>query len=155
MRILRARRSRGSAAVEFALVLPIFLVLLTAPIMLCMWFYHYTALAKATFDSARYLSTVSAQEMRDPALAAASADVARTIVLTEIAELRPNGAVNVDIFCGDNRQCNGVRSGALPQFVTVRVELYLADDIFRFFDTGRYGWPVVHETSMPFAGWSP
>lgn len=93
--------------------------------------------------------------MREPTLAAAAADIARDIVLAEIADLRPGSEVNIDIFCGNNRQCNGVRAGPLPEVVTIRIELYVMDNIFSFFDTGRYGWPVVHETNMPFVGWRP
>lgn len=149
---LSRRANRGAAAVEFALLLPIFAVLLMAPIMIGIWQFHYTAVVKATHDSARYLSSITPQEMREPALAEAAGEVARFIVLTEIEGLMSRGQVNVDIFCGDNRACNGVRAGPLPEFVTVRVELYVVDGYFGFFDTGRYGWPVAYEMSMRYVG---
>ena len=136
------RIQRGAAAVEFALLLPIFLVILTVPLLTARCLWHYTAAQKAAFDAARYLSGISAQEMREPALALAAADIAKYIIDTEIESLQPgeNYDIEVEILCGGN-QCRGVRSGALPDTVTVSVSMNIFDQIFGV-DAGRYGVPI-------------
>lgn len=52
-----ARRDKGSATVELALVFPILLLLFVGTAELGRLFYTYTTLAKATKTGARYLST--------------------------------------------------------------------------------------------------
>jgi uncharacterized membrane protein len=52
----RAKRQRGAAAVEFALVLPILLVLLLGIIDFGLYFYNDLQLTQAARDAARYLS---------------------------------------------------------------------------------------------------
>lgn len=146
------RIQRGAAAVEFALLLPLFLVIVTVPLVTARCLWHYTAAQKAAFDAARYLSGISAQEMREPALAVAAADIAREIVETEIEALKPGGTyyVAVDIRCGDN-QCREVRAGTLPDTITVGVSMNMYDQIFGV-STGRYGVPIEARYEIRYAG---
>lgn len=146
------RIQRGAAAVEFAVLLPIFLALMTVPLLTARCLWHYTAAQKAAFDAARYLSGISAQEMREPALAMAAADIAKEIIETEIEALRPGGNydIAVEIQCGDN-QCRGVRSGTLPDTVTVGVSMNMYDQIFGL-STGRYGVPIEARYEMRYVG---
>jgi len=116
------------------------------------YFWHYTVAHKAAFDSARYLSTISEQEMREPALAIAARDVADDIVLTEVAELRPHGSVRpeVNILCGEI-PCRGVRGLPLPQTVSVNVNMDMHDDWFGL-DLGRYGLPISVTARVRYVG---
>jgi len=131
-------RQSGAAAVELALLLPIFVFLMSFPLFLGRYFWHYTAAQKATQDAARYLSTISEREMRDPALAEAAAALANDIVQKEIAELNTGGLrPRVAVLCGDV-PCQGVTTSPLPETVTVNARMDMADHIFGL-DFGRYG----------------
>ncbi|MGH8657509.1 MAG: TadE/TadG family type IV pilus assembly protein [Gammaproteobacteria bacterium] len=55
----KIRRQAGVAAVEFAIVLPVVLLLMLATAELGRAFYQYNTLAKAVRDGARYSSTVA------------------------------------------------------------------------------------------------
>jgi len=136
------RVQRGAAAVELALLLPIFVVVLTFPLLLgrCLW--HYTAAQKAAHDAARYLSSIPAQEMREPALAITAADIASEIATLELAHLSPgdDNQVTVLVACG-GLPCRGVRTSALPETVTVSVSINLYDPVFGMI-VGRYGLPI-------------
>jgi Flp pilus assembly protein TadG len=54
--ITRAGRERGAAAVEFALVLPLLIILLLGIIDFGLYYYNDLALTHAARDAARYLS---------------------------------------------------------------------------------------------------
>lgn len=146
------RIQRGSAAVEFALLLPIFLAVLTVPLLTARCLWHYTAAQKAAYDAARYLSGISVQEMREPALAIAAADIAQRIVQTEIESLQPGGMYGIEVVvsCGGD-PCRGVRNNALPDTVTVAVSMNMYDQIFGI-DTGRYGVPIEARYEMRYVG---
>jgi len=136
--LFHSSRQRGAAAVELALLLPIFVFLMSFPLFLGRYFWHYTAAQKAAQDAARYLSTISEQEMRDPALAPAAAALANDIVQMEIAELDTGGLrPRVAVQCG-GIPCMGVTTSPLPETVAVIVQMDMLDHIFGL-DFGRYG----------------
>jgi Flp pilus assembly protein TadG len=151
-------RQSGASAVELALILPILIVLLTAPLFFAIFFWHYTTVQKAVQDGARYLSSISEQDMRDPELAAASAEIAREIIRAETAELIPaTNRINIVLNCGTaangvTNLCTGVGDGDLPENVAVSVQFYLKDDIFALVNTGRYGWSVSAIATVPYVG---
>ncbi|THC39633.1 TadE family protein [Massilia sp. Mn16-1_5] len=150
------RWQKGAAAVELALVLPILIVFFTAPLFFAIFFWHYTAVQKAAQDGARYLSTVSEQEMRDPTLALAAANTAREIIRGELADLIPDqNNITVVLHCGTAANgminlCTGVEDGPLPEVVDVGVQFRLKDQFFGFVDTGRYGWNVSAVATVPY-----
>lgn len=152
------RRQQGAAAVELALVLPVLVVFFTAPLFFAIFFWHYTAAQKAAQDGARYLSTVSEQEMRDPTLALVAANTAREIIREELAELLPaQNSIAVVLHCGTAANgvmnlCTGVGDGPLPEVVDVSVQFRLRDQLFGFVNTGRYGWSVSAMASVPYVG---
>lgn len=152
------RRQKGAAAIELALVLPIMLVLLMAPLFLAVFFWHYTAAQKAAQNGARYLSTISEQEMRIPALAAAAKLQAENIIRSDLAELFPKGsAITITPYCGESASgvrnyCTGLEDGTLPANVEVGVQFRLKDDLFKFVNTGRFGWNVSVLATVPYAG---
>ncbi|HJU99748.1 MAG TPA: TadE/TadG family type IV pilus assembly protein [Burkholderiaceae bacterium] len=125
-RAARARRQRGIAAVEFALILPVFLVLLVLPLFMGRVLWHYTAAQKAAHDAVRYLASASAQDMKDAARASYVVDMAHSIAAAETAELNPGpGSIVITPMC-DGTACDGL---ALPATVTVTVRIRV-DDIF-------------------------
>jgi len=150
------RRQQGAAAVELALVLPILIAFFTAPLFFAIYFWHYTVAQKAAQDGARYLSTVSEQEMRDPELALAAANTAREIIRGELADLIPaQNSVAVVLHCGTAANgvmnlCTGVGDGPLPEFVNISVQFRLRDQFFGFVNTGRYGWNVSALAAVPY-----
>lgn len=146
-------RQRGAAAVEFAVLLPVLVLVLTLFIFFARVFWHYTAAQKAAYDAARYLSSVSEQEMRDDVLAPAAAAIANEIAQAEIAELSPGRGARprVEIQCGGAR-CDGVWDAPLPRTVTVTVRMGMFDDLFNVVDVGRYGILIVGRAELHYVG---
>lgn len=144
------RRQRGVAAVEFALVFPILLVTL-APLMLyARYMWHYTVAQKAAQDAARYMSTVSAAEMKSRTLAGDAKSIAIEIARREVAELSPGeDMVDADVIC-DTNTC-GFKSGTVPKAVTVSVAFHMFDTFFNSY-LGPYGMPVEANVTMRYAG---
>ena len=145
-------RQRGTAAVELAFLMPILLFVLLGMLFVTVFFWHYTAVQKAAQDGARYLSTISEREMREPALAQAAARIATQIVEAELVDLGETGrTADVQVHCGPNRYCTGVTNGQLPQTVAVYVGINL-HDVFGIVDTGRYGWLVSSTAEVSYVG---
>lgn len=141
----------GAAAVELALILPVLLLLIFMPLFIGRYFWHYTAAQKAAQDAARYLSTISAQEMREDVLARQAAAVARDIALTEIEDLDPGTrAPDILIECG-TEQCVGRRNLPLPDSVSVTVRISYFD-MLGMIDTGRYGITIDAQSVVSYVG---
>jgi hypothetical protein len=147
------QKQRGAAAVEFAIVLPLLVLVLTLFVFFARFFWHYTVAQKAAYDSARYLSTISAEEMRDAVLAPAAADIANDIAEIEVAELRPGRGAKprIEIQCGGAR-CEGVRDRPLPRTVSVTVRMDMFDDYFGVVDVGRYGVMIIGRSELHYVG---
>lgn len=148
------RRAQGGAsAVELALILPILVTMMSAPLFLAIFYWHYTAAHKAAYDAARYLSTISEAEMRRPALALAARDTATAIVNAEIAELGfRDGPAKIAFVCGTANYCDGVGSQPLPPTITVGVQLFVRDTLFNQIDTGEFGWSIAANATVRYTG---
>jgi Flp pilus assembly protein TadG len=141
-----ARRQRGIAAAELALVMPVLVLLLIAPLYLGRVFWHYTAIQYAAQDAARYLSRVPAAEMGNPTRAGTVADVAQAIVAQELAELAPG--VVPHTFLSD---CNGgACSGTTPTLVHVHVSQYMQDVFFPRYTLVDYD--LHADVTYPYVG---
>lgn len=150
-RHFRQPSERGAAAVELALILPILVSMLVFSLLIGRFLWHYTAAQKAAQDGARYLSTISEQEMREETLAAEAVDVTRQIVRAEIAELNPGAALPaIIISCGED-PCIGIRNLPLPETVRVTVRMGFFD-VLGLIDTGRYGIPINATAEMRYVG---
>jgi hypothetical protein len=147
----RNARQRGSAAIEVALVLPIFLLFLMVPLYYARCFWHYTTAQKAAQDAARYLSQVSAAEMRSKTLAKAAGDLALKIAQKEIAELAPGSTIDPPIVQCDDLPC-GSKIGKAPSTVRVFITFSMVDNIFGVVSLGRYGLVITADVTMRYVG---
>lgn len=142
---------RGAAAVELALILPALLLLIFMPLFIGRYFWHYSAAQKAAQDAARYLSTISAQELREDVLAEQAAAVARSIALSEIRELDPGPREpEIIVMCGDD-PCIGIGDLPLPETVRVTVRMRYFD-MLGLIDTGRYGITINAVSVVNYVG---
>lgn len=147
------RKQNGASAVELALILPILVAMMSAPLFVAIFYWHYTAAQKAAYDAARYLSTISEAEMRRGPLAVAARDVATEIVKAEIAELGfRSEPAKINFICGQINACDGIGSQSLPQTVTVGVQLQLKDTVFNQIDTGEFGWSIAAAATVRYTG---
>ena len=148
----RAMRTRegGAAAVEAAIVMILLVIFLTLPVFYARVFWHYTVVNKAAQDAARYLSTVSAREMASRTLSKAAGDVALAIVMAEIAELDPDALVDEPVVQCGTVDCG--RTGASPATVRVVVTVQIFDTFFGAVDTGRDGWTLTADVTLPYVG---
>lgn len=146
-------KERGASAVELAIILPILLVLLSAPVFFAIFFWHYTVAQKAAQNAVRYVSTVSEQEMRVPNLTAAVVGMATQIAKDGTNELVfASRAPRIRVFCGEFALCEGVEGGRLPELVTVTVDFAIKDTFFGLVNTGRFGWEVRVQASAAYSG---
>lgn len=145
-------RERGVAAVEFAVILPILIILLTFPIFFGRTFMHYSVAQKAAQDAVRYMSSISLVEMKDQDRALAAEGIARQIASAEIAELSPGSGGH--IFVGVT--CDGYPCGAdVPKQVTVNVSMRMFDDYFNnltWLAVGPDGILLRAQVTMDYSG---
>ena len=110
------KRQRGSVVLELALVLPVVLTLLTAVVFYGHLTYHYEVVNKAARDGARYLSSVAALNMKNPALAAHESNLALALVQAELGAL---GAQPTVIVACDNIPCAALADTPSEVSITV------------------------------------
>ncbi len=143
----RARRQRGIAAVELAIVMPVLVLLLMFPLFLGRVFWHYTVIQHAAQDAARYLSRIPVSEITNSARASTVAAVAKTIVAEEMAELAPGGDPPDVVTACDGGNCMGY---AKPSNVRVFIQMRIVDIFF-----SGYTYPALTLTvdvTYPYQG---
>lgn len=125
----RGRQERGAAAVEFALVLPILLLVVAGTVEFGRAFWFYDTLSKATRDAARYLtmaSCYSGESESDCNIRLGNvAAAAKTLVATAAAEahLSDFSAANVEVRC-DASPCSTNAAVLGSTHVTVAIVDY-------------------------------
>lgn len=125
----KARRDRGVAAVEFAIILPLILVLLAFPVFFGRVFMFYSVAQKAAQNAAQYIATVPKVEMHDSNKAAAANDVAKEIIRLTMGEVSAgSGGIGIQVDCDDG-ECG---TGEVPTEILVNIRLVLYDDYFAF-----------------------
>jgi hypothetical protein len=143
------RRQAGVAAVEFAILLPLMFVLLSAPLFIGRVMWHYTVAQKAAHDAVRYLATVSEAEMRTPALITSAVAAARAIASAELAELNPGPYPPSVIILCDAAGCDGF---TMPTTVRVTVRMEMHDPFFPTEFGGDYGLFIAGDAQMSYLG---
>ena len=101
------RSATGSVAVEMALILPLFLILLAGPLYIARAAWFYSVGQKAAHDATRYIATATQAEMRTGGGGFNEARVpaiARWIAQQELGEIVPfTDSILITILCdGDN-----------------------------------------------------
>jgi Flp pilus assembly protein TadG len=145
---------RGSIAVEAAIVLPVMILFVAAPLFLARLFWYYSVAEKAAHDGVRFLSQATRLEMQastggaEPGVSA----LARSIANTELDGIRPAlvGA-STTVQC-DNVSCDGL---SIPSTVRMVVRIRVHDDIFgaitdEYF--GEDGLLLTADVTMRYAG---
>jgi Flp pilus assembly protein TadG len=146
------RLQGGSAAVEFALILPVIVAMLAFSLFFGRVCWHYSAAVKAAHDAARYLSTVPVAEMRTLANATNAALVARAIAQEEIAELKPGGDPPVITILCDTYTCDGLST---PTSINVTVRMGIFDNLlygFTYEVLGDQPLVLTAASSMRYVG---
>ena len=146
------KRQHGVAAVEMAILLPIFIVLLAVPLYLGRIYWHYSAATKAAHDAARYLSSVSLLEMRTPSKVGSAVAIANDIVQAETADLNPGPYPAVVTVLCDGHTCDGFST---PIHVNVVVRLYMVDTFFTGITTFLWheeGMALTANVTFPYTG---
>lgn len=147
------RAQRGVAAVEFAIILPVMIIMLMIPVFFARVFMHYSVAAKAAQSAAMYLATIPRQEMEYGPRKTAATLIAANIANITVAELRPGGEypVGVDIEC-DGLTCLGPIA---PKQVRVTVRMWMVDEISTAYTAGlipETGVPITYAYTMPYLG---
>jgi len=147
------RRSSGIAAVELALVMPTFFVLIACTLFFGQALLNYQTARKASHDAVRYLSSVSLTDMLNPAKVGDHATLTRAIVTEEMGSLMASGpyAPVVTVQC-DGISCTGFSS---PSSMSVAVQIYVANDVMPSIILSLFGIPGVAVTAtstLPYVG---
>lgn len=149
MKSVVSTNHRGVAAVEFAILLTLLVILLAAPLYLGRVLWHYTVIQKAAHDAALYLSTVPEAEMRTPALIVAATKLANDLVDAELSDL-PSGFYppTVTVDC-DGWTCDGYLT---PTRVGVKIHMRVQDPFFESDYGGYDGFLISADAQMAYIG---
>ena len=150
------RHERGSAAVEFALILPLLVLLLAFLLFFGRLFGHYTVALKAAHDASTFLAMARIAEVgiaKDSVEEIEVAKIARLIAVTELAELNPGKGAKpfVDVRC-DNDTCLGDK---VPSVVAVKVRMRMFDAFLSGITSelvGSEGIWLYAEVQVPYVG---
>ncbi|MNL94795.1 TadE-like protein [compost metagenome] len=122
-----ARREKGVAAIELALIMTFFIGLLPFVLLFGRAFLVYTALQKSVHDAARYMATLPLAQMANGDAATQHGTFARQMVLEAMAETAPHmQAVSVSLDCiylADDYNCGTLPSAPTQVRVKVLMEL--------------------------------
>ncbi|MGJ9419605.1 TadE family protein [Massilia sp. CMS3.1] len=148
------RAANGSVAVEMAIILPLFILVLVVPFFLARLFWFYSVGQKAAHDATRFLSTATQAEMRTPGGGfneARVAAIARWIAQEELQEILPfTEGILIDV------QCNTSACGAnVPEVVRVGVQISLHDNFFGSITSSYLGntdMVLVGDVTMRYVG---
>lgn len=151
---LRKGRSQdaGIMAVELAMLIPVFLALIACTVFFGTVLLKYQIACKATHDAARYLSSISIAEMKNPSTIGAHVDVAKAIIAEELGSAS-FGAYppTITILCG-GFACSGY---GVPANVSVGIQTVAIADVlpefsWRFYSGGPF--TISASATMPFVG---
>lgn len=140
------RAATGSVVVEMALILPLFLILLAAPLYIARVAWFYSAGQKAAHDATRYLATATQAELRTPGGGfneARVSAIARWIAQQELGEVVPfTDGIAIAIEC-DGDVCGGL----IPSRVRTDIRISLQDNLLAGLTTQYLGYTDMTMTS--------
>lgn len=144
------KSQQGTAAVEFAMLSVLLVMLLTVPLFFSRLFWHYTAMQKAAHDAAWYLATIPVSDMKNYTKAVDATNIAKFIAEAEVADLNPGG----DIPVVSAVECRPLPCGAgSPTTVAVRIGTRMYDPIFKVsYAAGDEGLPLLAVSEMNYVG---
>jgi Flp pilus assembly protein TadG len=148
-------RQRGVAAIEFSLILPLLVLLLSVTLYFGRVCWHYTVAQKAALDGVMMLASATKAEIgaSKPDLSDVEiANLVKQIVAEEIAELNPGvGRPRVEVYC-DSMACIG---SGVPVQVQVLIRMKVTDIFFGGFTdelSGVEGLWLTANVRMPYVG---
>lgn len=141
------QRARGIAAIEFFLVLPIFLLLLALPLYFGRYCYHYSVAHAAATNAAAYMSKIPLGEIMNSVRAPIVVGVAREIAMEMTDELNPGPARPLIVIDCVQNNCAG---NSRPNFVRVSIEMTVEDIFFR--DRTQLSLPIYVSITLPYRG---
>lgn len=129
---------KGSIAVEMALILPLFLILLAGPLYMARAAWFYSVGQKAAHDATRYMATATQAELRTGGGGFNEARVpaiARWIAQQELGEIVPfTDSIVITILC-DGDGC----SALTPNKVRAGIKITLHDRLLGGLTMGYLG----------------
>lgn len=143
------RRQRGASAIEAALLLPIFIIVLWPLVLWAQYLWHYTVVQRAAQDAAQFISTVPQVEMNSKILASRARNVAEEIVRRELSDLAPVDELSEPAVECDDLECGTVAT--VPETVRVVVSFDFYDRIFNTY-LGPRGLTIEANITMRYVG---
>jgi len=140
-------RQHGIAAVEFALVLPLLILLLVLPLYFSRIMWHYAAMQKAAQNGARFLASVPLATMRDPTKVGHATQLTEDIVRAHLDELNPGEFPPII-----DKHCNGLTCSGYSTPATVKVAIQMnMQDIF-FPESEQMSIALTAEATVAYLG---
>lgn len=151
-RVLSKKREGGIAALEFAIIFPVMILLIAFPIFYARVYMYYSVAQKAAHNSAIYLAKLPLIEMQDIAKSSAATTLTQEIVDSTIGELQAGeqGVILTQINC-DGGPCGS----GVPGNITVQVRVRMFDEYFDYFTgpfVGEDGVHVKAKVTMQYIG---
>ena len=149
------RRQTGAATIELAAFLLIAISILTVPLFISIYFWHYSAVQKAAQGAAEFLSRATTQEMKSYGTVDSALQISRLIADDGTSDLLRSNQYHVQFAC--NMSASSLNQwedcgGGKPYQVRVIVSLRLFDIFFGDFDAGDAGVLVRAEAVAPYIG---
>lgn len=147
----KKRYERGVAAVELAIILPFLVLLMALALLFGRTFWYYNVMQKAAHDSARYMSTVAVNDIRNLTRVSHATAVAYNIADQEMSDFNREATPwSVIVLC-DGVGCDGFSA---PETVRVVIRMPMVNDILGDLTVGFFGDGLLMtaDVTMPYLG---
>jgi TadE-like protein len=143
----RGHYTRGVAAAEFALLLPLVVILMAFPLYIGWYQYHVIKAQTAAQNTVRFLSKIPISEMSNPFRAPVVVGVAQRMADVMLAELKPGYfPPTVTILC-NGAICSG---NIRPTTVSVNIQMTVYDIFFP--NVTQLSAPIFVTAQLPYMG---
>lgn len=141
------RRSSGVAALELFLLMPIFILMLSLPLYMGRYCYHYSVAHVAATNAATYMSRIPLGEMTNTSRAPEAISVAREMIMEMTSELNPGKLKPTLLMSCDDYVCSGY---VRPQVVRVSIDMQVQDIFFP--KSTQLRLPLRVSITLPYQG---